>query len=156
LAIVTPAGTAVALNLMTTAVWQAITPYTAGTAFDASTHPDTLRYTLNDTILGEGIADGVYTLTFTYADGVETATKIFEVAVFGELEKSLFNIIAQVPQAYVSFEQPSEVLPAVSTLWAMYLGLLYQARLADKTQFEETLEQLTELVDKFSITHYTN
>lgn len=144
-------------DLMDLGTWKDLTGYTtASAAFDALTTSDSLTYSITSTNLETDLEDGIYTVEYSVSDGSTPSTSTFMVALFGQLEKKLYQIAAEVPDIYTDHELPSLCMSQITAIWALYCALLYSARIADTTAFSTLLTSLQEITATYSCTDTVN
>jgi hypothetical protein len=146
LQIVKPDGTEKIINLLNVATWQDITPYTGvnDAPFDASVTPDNLSYTLDEDYLGT-ISDGIWTIKYVVRTAGVTAQTIFTVALFGNVECCMYKMVDLSIDHYECDKCDNVYLHNITVIWALYLNLLYAARLANIERFNRILLALQKI-----------
>jgi len=138
LTITTPSGRVIPLNLKDITTWRLLTPYKSGEAFDTSTDPATLSYTLTEDVIGL-IVDGIYKIQYTVSDGTTAVIGAYTVALFGRAESGVFKMVEAAREinldAHLSYNQFSDLV----IIWALYLQMMYSARIASVERFNKIL-----------------
>jgi len=139
-------GTAVVIDIIDN--WAALTGL-SNTAFDSSTDPENLSYTLTSTLLGTtGIADGIYEVTYqvgdgtTYANSTKKSTITYTYALYCQIECCLEQRLVQVPTEYACETCSNDFINTTTILWTLLQALKMAACSASTTKFETILETL--------------
>jgi hypothetical protein len=150
----TPPGSSTAINvdLMNTAIWQAITPYTTGIPWDSSVSPGTLSFTLTSDILGTSIIDGIWRIKYYVATAeVPSIVALYEfyIGFYCNVECCVESLLAAIPEHYNCDNCDNTYIRDVMTAKALLEALKLAACGAQTTRFnaiQETLSNLCEIL----------
>lgn len=129
--------------------WEDLTGLT-NVAFDSSTTPSTVEYTLNSSDLFgiESFPDGIYTITYrvgdaaTYDTSTVRSTVTYTIASYCNIECCIEQYLALVPDNYTCEECSNDYLEKTMILWTLLQALKMSACLADTSRFTAILSTL--------------
>lgn len=146
----TAAGASVTIDLIDG--WATYTGL-SNVAFDSSTTPNVLIYTLPSTVLGADVTsfpDGIYTVTYRVGDAAtyDTSTPAtrssvtYSYAVYCAIECCIEQRLVTVPTEYECESCSNAFLETTMTLWTLLQALKLSACLADTSKFTNILTTL--------------
>ena len=145
LIIAKPNGTSYTFNLLLPEVWNAITPF-ENDPFDASTDPNYLKYIIPAALIGGTIEDGIYTVVYSITNNTGTKVEsIFTVCLYCNVECCVYKIVYAIPENYFCQNCNDTFVKDVCTTWALYLALMYSARIGEYTRFSNLLTALKQI-----------
>ena len=140
-------------NLMTTAIWQALTPYTTGLPFDSSVVPAGLSYTLTSADLGGGLPDGIITVELYLEDNSSaTSDNTFTVALYCKAKCCRDKIMVAIPDYYQCQKCNNEYIDIANVVDGLYKALLLAACSADLSRFSSILSTLQNIYNAMNLT----
>ena len=147
LVIVTPSGASITIDIID--FWEDLTGLT-NSAFDSSTDPEALTFTVTAAMLGSStsIPDGIYTVTYsvgdgtTYAGSTKKSTISYTIAVYCNIECCIEQRLALVPTNYTCVTCSNAFLDTTMTLWTLLQALKLAACMASTDKFNNILAAL--------------
>lgn len=147
-----PSGTEVTIDIME--LWEDLTGLN-NVAFDSSTTPDVLIYTVTASMLGAvTIPDGIYTVVYrvgdaaTYATSTLKSTVTYTLAVYCNIECCVEQRLANTPTEYTCETCSNDHLEITMTLWTLLQALKMSACLASTSKFENILATLQDACEE--------
>jgi len=142
------------IDLMDSSKWQAYTPYTSGSPFDSSTNPTTLVYTIPIVdIFGTNLPDGIITMRYYVTDGSTVADYTFSIAIFCEVRRQYFTLVAKIPEHYQCVTCDNKFVDMVMVVSGLYKALKLSAAIGDTAKFLFTLKELQDIFETIHVAY---